>query len=80
METADLLFTIQLRHLAVELRSTARAQYYAGIFDTCDEPQRRVRLAEWEQEHSLDSFIPVAFEEVTQIAEHVRELRAERGK
>lgn len=75
METSDLLFTIQIRHLAVELRSTARAQYYASIFATSDEAQRRAGLVEWERAHPLASFIPVAVEEVMEIAEQVQELR-----
>lgn len=77
MSTLELLLAFQLRGLAADLRSAARASFYSGIFETCDEPQRREQLAKWDREHPIARFIPIALEEVEQVADHVRELIAE---
>jgi hypothetical protein len=77
MQTLELLLAFQLRSLAADLHSTARAGYYASIFATNNEAERRAKLEAWEKEHPIKTFIPIALEEVEQIAEHLRELLGE---
>jgi hypothetical protein len=74
MQTLDLLFAIQLRNLAADLHSAARANYYTGIFGRYDEDGRRTMLAAWENENPVSRFIPVALEEVEHIAEQTYRL------
>ncbi|MFK3738737.1 hypothetical protein [Massilia sp. TN1-12] len=74
MSTLELLLAFQLRSLAADLRSAARANFYAGIFDNSDEAQRREKLAEWDREHPINRFVPMALQEVEEVADHVRDL------
>lgn len=74
MQTLELLFAVQVRNLAADLRSSARAHYYAGIFERADEAERKARLAAWESENPVSRFIPAALEEIEQVAQQVHEL------
>jgi hypothetical protein len=75
MQTLDLLLAMQIRNLAADLRSAARASFYAGIYDGLDEAARKTRLAAWERENPVTRFIPVALEEIEQVADYIAELR-----
>lgn len=74
MQTLELLLAFQLRGLAADLHSAARANFYAGIFDRSNEAERREKLAMWERDHPIERFIPVALDEIEQVAEQVRGL------
>jgi len=74
MQTIDLLLAAQVRNLAMDLRSTARAGFYAGIFERMNEEERKRELAAWERAYPLAGFIPVALAEIEQVAAHIRDL------
>lgn len=74
MQTLELLLAIQVRNLAADLRSSARANFYAGVFDRMNEEERKFKLAAWERENPIARFIPVALEELEQVAEHIHDL------
>lgn len=80
MQTLELLLAFQLRSLAADLRSAARASFYAGIFDSSTEAERREKLAVWERDYPLEHFIPAALGEVEQVAAQVRGLLQHRAQ
>ncbi len=74
MQTLELLLAVQVHSLAADLRSSARARFYAGVFERLGEDERQHRLAAWDRDNPIARFIPVALEEIEQTAEHIREL------
>lgn len=74
MQTLEMLLAVHVHNLAADLRSSARARFYAGVFDRMSEDERHRMLAAWERENPIARFIPVALEEVEQTAGQIQEL------
>lgn len=74
MNTDELLLASHVRTLAVELRSSARATYYAGIFDVFDDADRKRRLSAWDGDHPMEAFIDIALTEIQQVATYIDSL------
>lgn len=74
MRNLDLLLAVQVRQLAADLRSTARAAFYTGIFEHMPEEDRKRALSDWERAHPLTGFIPLALAEVEATADHIQSL------
>jgi hypothetical protein len=74
MRTLDLLLAVQVRQLAADLRSAARAAFYTSIFEHMPEDDRKRELAEWERAHPLAGFIPLALDEIEQVADRIHDL------
>lgn len=71
MNTDELLLASHVRTLAVELRSSARATFYADIFDVFDDMERKSRLSAWDRDHPIEGFIDIALTEIQQVASYI---------
>lgn len=78
MKTIELLFALNIRNFASDLKSVARAKYYALIFENFQEEARNVKLAQWDVDHPFDIFITQALSETKNIALKIRNLSSRR--
>lgn len=71
MRSDELLMAFHVRSVAIELRSVARSNYFAGLYPVFDEHERRLRLQAWDNEHPIQEFLSQAVDELENIAEYV---------
>lgn len=72
MKTAELLLAFNVRTLAVEMHSKARAAFFQTTYDRIENVLKSGALSEWDKTHPMEMYIVAALHELRDISKQIQ--------